>query len=300
MMMTLTTASNEYLAHLRLTGKPSSVRAARAALTAFGETCDFGQSLEGITSADLRAFVQARRGQGVSVATIDKELRVVRAMFGFLRREEKLEAIPVFPQLKVPRRLVSILSYGDETSLLNAQLTCAQRAVILLALDAGLRADEIRHLRHDDITWEGSVLRVGGCEVQVGTHVYRHETKTYTDRLVPMTARLKAALRRQANEVRAKGTYPGWLFPGQEAMPLSYDRLRHLVYLAYRASQVETGPRQGLHLLRRTFASKLLGAGVDIQTVKELGGWADLASLQRYLASTPGRKRDAIALLETV
>jgi site-specific recombinase XerD len=53
----------------------------------------------------------------------------------------------------------------------------------------------------------------------------------------------------------------------------------------------------GLHMLRRTFASRLLGSGVDIETVRELGGWADLTTVQRYVASTDDRKRAAVEKL---
>ncbi len=54
--------------------------------------------------------------------------------------------------------------------------------------------------------------------------------------------------------------------------------------------------RKGLspNVLRRTFASELLGRGADIETVRELGGWADLVTVQRYLASTSERKRSAV------
>jgi site-specific recombinase XerD len=55
--------------------------------------------------------------------------------------------------------------------------------------------------------------------------------------------------------------------------------------------------KTGLHMLRRTWASSLLAAGVDLETVRELAGWSDLEVAQRYLASTNDLKRHAIARL---
>ena len=36
------------------------------------------------------------------------------------------------------------------------------------------------------------------------------------------------------------------------------------------------------HVLRHTFASRLVMAGVDLRTVQELGGWKSLAMVERY------------------
>ena len=36
------------------------------------------------------------------------------------------------------------------------------------------------------------------------------------------------------------------------------------------------------HCNRHTFASRLVMAGVDLQTVQTLGGWSTLAMVQRY------------------
>ena len=48
---------------------------------------------------------------------------------------------------------------------------------------------------------------------------------------------------------------------------------------AVRAAKIE-GFR--FHDLRHTFASRLAMAGVDLLTIKELGGWKSLAMVQRY------------------
>jgi hypothetical protein len=51
------------------------------------------------------------------------------------------------------------------------------------------------------------------------------------------------------------------------------------------------------HCLRHTFASGLAMAGVDLLTIKELGGWKTLAMVTRYAHLTPGRLRESVERL---
>ena len=51
------------------------------------------------------------------------------------------------------------------------------------------------------------------------------------------------------------------------------------------------------HDLRHTFATDLLLGGVDLVTVKELIGHADISMTMRYAHPTPESKREAVELL---
>ena len=52
-----------------------------------------------------------------------------------------------------------------------------------------------------------------------------------------------------------------------------------------------------LHDLRHTWASRMAMAGVDLLTIKELGGWKTLQMVQRYAHLSPDHKRQAIERL---
>ena len=67
------------------------------------------------------------------------------------------------------------------------------------------------------------------------------------------------------------------------------------VFLA--AGLYRSEDRPGLHMLRRSFASHALAQRTDIETVRELGGWSDLAVVQPYVASTEHLKREAVERL---
>ena len=53
------------------------------------------------------------------------------------------------------------------------------------------------------------------------------------------------------------------------------------------------------HDLRHTFASRLAMEGVDLLTIKELGGWKSLPMVQRYAHLSPSHRRTAIERLVT-
>ena len=59
-----------------------------------------------------------------------------------------------------------------------------------------------------------------------------------------------------------------------------------------------TGSLAPWHLFT-TFASRLTMEGVDLLTIKELGGWKSLAMVQRYSHLSPSHRRSAIERLVT-
>jgi integrase len=66
---------------------------------------------------------------------------------------------------------------------------------------------------------------------------------------------------------------------------------QHTVPAAIRAAKMEDFR---FHDLRPTFASRLAMAGVDLLSIKGLGGWKSLPMVQRYAQLSPGHQRAAI------
>jgi site-specific recombinase XerD len=70
-------------------------------------------------------------------------------------------------------------------------------------------------------------------------------------------------------------------------------------YISVRNSFDTACQRAGLsdvtpHTLRHTFATRLIENGVDLRTVRELGGWSQIKMLDRYGHVSPSRKAEAV------
>jgi len=60
-----------------------------------------------------------------------------------------------------------------------------------------------------------------------------------------------------------------------------------------------TGIKLYPHLMRHTFATRLMERGADVRTLQELMNHQDLSQIPRYTAVTDPRKRSAVLLLDT-
>jgi integrase len=96
--------------------------------------------------------------------------------------------------------------------------------------------------------------------------------KTGQTRTVPINSTLRATLERLKAEARGEH-----VFTWSNGQPIRWLYQAFMV-ACQRAKLVGVSP----HVLRHTFASRLVMAGVDLRTVQELGGWKTMAMVERY------------------
>lgn len=154
--------------------------------------------------------------------------------------------------------------------------------IVLLALNTGLRRGELFALRWEDVDLAHKVLTVRGSDAKSGQT--RH---------VPLNAEAVAVARALRDASNSTGGAPDTLvLRGRDGEQLDDIKTAWLAVL--RAAKVD-GFR--FHDLRHTFASKLVMRGVDLNTVRELLGHADLKMTLRYAHLAPEHKAAAVAKL---
>jgi integrase len=149
--------------------------------------------------------------------------------------------------------------------------------LVLVALNTGLRRGELFNLTWPDVDLTKATLTVRGEGAKSG--------KT---RHVPLNAEALATLAAW----KAQGTGSGLVFPGDEG-----ERLDN-INSAWRKLCRDAGlVAFRFHDLRHSFASKLVMAGVDLNTVRELLGHGDIKMTLRYAHLAPEHKANAVAKL---
>jgi integrase len=133
------------------------------------------------------------------------------------------------------------------------------------------------------LTWHSVDLVAGRITVHGAT------AKSGTTRHVPLNAEALAVLRGWRDQA-PDGS--GLVFPGKHGDALS--NVRRSWEAVLRAAGIT---RFRWHDLRHTFASKLVMAGVDLNTVRELLGHSDYKMTQRYAHLAPEHKAAAVAKL---
>ncbi len=172
------------------------------------------------------------------------------------------------PSPRQPGTLPAILSRDEIERLIAHAPNPKHRMMLLTTYAAGLRLNEVLHLRVTDVDSARMTLRI-------------EQGKGGKDRYTVLSRRLLEALRGYW-----KGTRPStWLFPSQETgdplHPTALQRVYHLAKL--RAGITKPG---GIHGLRHAFATHLLEAGVDIHTIQRLLGHAYISTTTRYFQLT--------------
>jgi site-specific recombinase XerD len=189
---------------------------------------------------------------------------------------KRSEAQFVIPRARAPQKLPQILAREEVAALLEKTTNLKHRAVLMTAYGAGLRLNEICHLKVADIDSKRMTLRV-------------EQGKGAKDRYTLLSPRLLAELRRYWVAHRPKA----WLFTARDPERPIYD---HTVHRLYHAAKLRAGITKegGIHSLRHAFATHLLEAGVDIHTIQRLMGHGHISSTLRYfhlarkhLAGTP-------------
>jgi integrase/recombinase XerD len=237
-------------------------------------------------------YLEHQRGN--TVRTRNARLAAIHSLFRYaaLTHPEHAESIArvlAIPPKRFDRALVTYLTEPEVDALLSAcdLATWTGRrdhALLLLAVQTGLRISELTGLTHAD-------LHLGA-----GAHVACHG-KGRKDRITPLTTATVAVLRDWLGEQRGDPTDP--LFPTHRGRPLSRDAIEHRIthYAANAAVVCSTlrGKTITAHVLRHTTAMRLLHAGVDTSVIALWLGHVSVDTTQIYLHADMKLKEKALA-----
>ena len=249
------------------------------------------RKVKSLTHADIEAFKLARlkvptiRGTQRSIAAVNRELELLRAILNFAHRQDWIAKNP----FKSGASLISkadeaqrerVMTFEEEERLLAACETDSRkhlRPILIAAVDTGMRRGELLKLK-----WRNIDFAARSIEIEA------FNTKTARARTVAMTFRLESELKRLIEN--APQDTEGLVFGIK-------DNFKNGFAAACKAAGIE-GLR--FHDFRHTAITRMIEAGMQPAEVMRVSGHTTPTMLWRYLnanAETARRAADALDAL---
>lgn len=230
------------------------------------------------------------------VRSRNARLAAIHSFFRYIALREPAHAaliqrVLAIPHKRAEKKLVTFLTQAELEALLAApdQLTPIGRrdhALLLLALQTGLRVSELTQLRIEDVRLDAA-----------GAHV-RCRGKGRKERVTPLTAQTRRVLRDWLKQ-RAAAAADEPLFVSRQGGAMSRDAVERLIEkhrsVAAKRCHSLASKRVSPHVLRHTSAMVLLRAGVDRSTIALWLGHESIETTELYLHADLTIKERAIA-----
>ncbi len=224
----------------------------------------FGLLPEQIEEDEINEYLAglARDPKSPSRSSFKHMVYGLRYYYRLLGKNKRAIALP---SLKKDTKLPVILNRSELKELFNAPQLLKQRIVLTLIYSAGLRGREVINLKIGDVDFERKTIHI-------------RQSKYKKDRIVPLSDYMAQGLKKYLN---AENPHV-WLFNGKT--PESQYSVKGLSWV-FRENLKKTSITKevNLHSLRHSYATHLLEDGLNIITVKELLGHADISTTMIYL-----------------
>jgi integrase len=232
-----------------------------------------------VTPEDILIFQKALRKRGIADRTIHNRHMSVMAFLRFCGVDTKKLA-PRAP--KYEKTMPQIFEDEDLRVFFASLKSPYHRLVFELFLKTGMRDQEAMHVEWTDISTSTKTLHLRAKPK------YEFKLKDHEQRAMPLPDELMKLL---ANYRKAHPTTNLILGSKNDQPP---TKLLRLLKDCARRAGLNCGTcnaciarkeceRWFLHRFRATYCTKLLRSGLDLRTVQQMMGHADLASTMRYL-----------------
>lgn len=231
-------------------------------------------------------FTKKRCG-GLMPATVDRFRSVLQAAINYAAASEQFDAPRIARKDKIKNRRLRFLSHDQAARLLAAYAPHVQPVAVTLCYQ-GLRIGEALRLDWQHVSWAGSSLFVP-------------ETKNGDPRSVSVHKQVRKVL--HGLWVRRGSPTEGRVFLNRLGEPYADTRQYKLPGGSPIRKAHETACRRAgigdfhVHDWRHHWASWCVMSGIDIDTIKQEGGWKSLRMVERYATVSAAHRAMAMRKL---
>ena len=277
--ITVHAALDKYLAEKEHTASYTTIRSSVKAL----KEGIADKSLEKLNAHDIQQFVSSRIRNGIKETTITLNLSHLKIIINRMRALGYDVPDVKFPKAIRKNRL-RFLSEDDADALLHQLMRVLPgeppaiteyrhdvHDMVVFVLNTGARYSEVTNIQWQDVDLENRTLTL-----------YRKKVDNYGT--LPISDELYAVLRRRQRK-------SGYVFPGKRG-----ERTYSMIPLRSAADAAglndpavvkRTGCRVSWHVLRHTFASRMVQNGMSLQKLAVLLGHSDIKMTMVYAHLVP-------------
>ena len=233
-----------------------------------------------ITPIDIEKFTSKFTTQGLEKSTISRKMSSLSHFFIFLLDENIIKSNPIH-ELDLPKqtkKLPKILSVDQVEKLIKSSREDQSvngirlNTMIEILYATGIRVSELVEMKLSATYAEKNFLLIQG--------------KGNKERLVPISENTEDKIKdylKIRNEFINNDTESKWLFPSKQSSKGHITRQRFNQLLQTLCERVNLNNiRISPHKLRHAFATHLLANGVDLRSLQQMLGHADISTTQIY------------------
>lgn len=233
-----------------------------------------------ITSIDIEKFISKFTTQGLEKSTISRKMSALSHFFIFLLEENMIKRNPI-NELDLPKqikKLPKILSVDQVEKLIKSSREDQSingirlNTMIEILYATGIRVSELVEMKLSATYAEKNFLLVQG--------------KGNKERLVPISENTEDKIKdflKIRNKFLNNDSESKWLFPSKQSSKGHITRQRFNQLLQTLCERVNLNNiRISPHKLRHAFATHLLANGVDLRSLQQMLGHADISTTQIY------------------
>jgi len=244
-----------------------------------------------ITKADIRDYLDyVATSRGNSNVTRARKLAAIQSFFNYLVENKELEVNPAasIRSPKIPQKEPEYLTDEESIHLLTTiarqarpQVRERDMAMVALFLHTGLRVSELTNLKLVNVD-------LGGGQIKITRKGNKEQHLHLNGETVSVLARYLV------NRPQAQN---GRFFVGSDGGNLDRGYVYSVVRRYLELAGIDKG-KQGPHILRHTFCTRLHQKGVGPFTIKELAGHKNINTTMRYVRIESKEQVEAVDRLE--
>lgn len=247
------------------------------------DVCDFTKFIRGLGKIfkdikvdDVKSWILDLTERQIGKRSIKRKMSSLKSFYAWMYLQKKVDSDP-FEYVHSPKATHALPDFFSEKeidSLLVAnekrtdKLKDRDQALLMLMFASGLRASEVVNLTFNQVDFDNRIMKVSG--------------KGNKDRLVPFTTSAKEAMLNYINGLRKDLLKEDtkYIFLNSQGNKMTVRGLEYIL------DEIEA--KTGLygkihpHMLRHSFATKMLNRGADLRTIQELLGHSSIETTSIY------------------